>query len=612
MVRRRVAAPATIGGDLNQFADPEALQGLLQLSQLQSLSGEEAPAVNDLMGTSQDPQNFNEIAPVPQYRDQTQEVPDDYLMNMQRISQLPLAMSGNDDLSQDAAENLKSYQSGRQVPSPISPQNAEGMIPTNAQGNLKDPLEALRQRLAEEPELASQLPETTRNSLETSEPSPEKPFSIEGAKAAAPEVPMSVGAKRTVPPEQEIPREAVENFPNSEALPGAVEQGIKDNLIQQDLQRLSGLQDPIPQDVLDSAIEWQNVMTGRLDTLNEKEKLNQQKLETGDLTTFDKIAIGIALAIPALLTLRYGAGAGLAAAGKGLENFGKTITEGKKGQKERASQALKQQDEIEKERIDLRQKSVEMDKKLLDAIPDKDARKFLNNKRVVNLGDKIGISTGDESGILWLDGQKFDASDEGVKRAREVIKDADEIIGVVKDSNRVVDEVIDVIDALPNDVGVWDAIKANWQWFTSAGGKNPFGASKTMIKVTDADGKVKEVDALNSLKQKVMNLQDVYNKQVLGGSRLTGNVITHWGGILKDPAAIESWFSQDKNSFKDTAEGLKDIMNNREVESLVGKGFLRQPLQQAFPGRERQILQSDESVINQIRNNPQAYSSKVK
>lgn len=611
MARRRVAAPATIGGDLNQFADPEALQGLLQLSQLQSLSGEEPPPVNDLIGTSQDPQNFNEIAPVPEYRDETQEPPDDYLMNMKRISQLPLAMSGNDDLSQDAAENLNSYESERKIPSPSLPREPS-VIPTNPQGKMVDPLEVIRQRIAEEPELSSMLPQETKQSLETSTPSPEKPFMLEGAKSGANEVSNSVGALPTVPPEKEIPREAVENFPDAKAEPGAVQEGLKDQLIRQDLQRLSGLQEAIPEDVLNAAADWQDVMTGRLDTLNEKQRLNQQKLETGELTTFDKIAIGIALAIPALITLRYGVGAGMAAAGKGLENFGKTIADENKSQKDRGLLAAKQQDEIEKEKIDLQQKSVEMDKKILDSIPDKTARKFLENKRVVTLGDKIGISTGDESGILWLDGQKFDSSNEGVKRAREVIKEADEIIGIVKDSNRVVDEVIDVIDAFPNDVGVWDAIKANWQWFTSAGGHNPFGGTKTMIKVTDADGKVKEVDGFNSLKQKVRNLQDVYNKQVLGGSRLTGNVITHWDGILKDPADIESWFSQDRDSFKDTAEGLKDIMNNREVESLVGKGFLRQPLEQAFPGRERKILQSDENVINQIRNNPKAYTSKVK
>ena len=127
------------------------------------------------------------------------------------------------------------------------------------------------------------------------------------------------------------------------------------------------------------------------------------------------------------------------------------------------------------------------------------------------------------------------------------------------------------------------------------------------------DGKMHEVDAFAVLKQKINVLQDLYNKQVLGGTRLTGNVVTHWGGILKDPSDIASWLSQDLDTVKDTTRSLKDVMNSREVESLVGKGFLRAPLERTFPSYERQVVESEDNRFNRMRQmSPEELKKKVK
>ena len=620
MVKRRVGIPKNVGGDLESYADPDSLDGLLNLTNVQSLSEQQAPIGNDLMGTSgearQPPSISNGYEDVRRNKPMSSDE-----LQMRQLSQLPLAMSESDDVRMDALQNMQSppvrqMQGAAQPQPPIEQSENEELM------GLADVPSLLGQQNVE-----SEIPDEAKKFWRMTQSQPNNPTEnapVENApvqEVMAPQGGMgleAVGQSQSqsvprVPVEQEITAGQVEQYQNQfKPVEGMVERAAGDELIQSDLMRLSNLKEPIPPEIQEAAKSWEKVMSERLETLDERDKALANRMETGELTTMDKVALGLAIAIPVLMAMRYGGEAGVSSAASGLAAYAKGSQEEQKRQSEKVSELTKQKDAAQKERLDLKEKAIDIDKKIADRIPEKEAREFLKDKKLVPVGDKIGISTGDEDDLLLLDGKKFDSSKEGVARARKVVEEADEIIGIVKDSNRVVNEVIDIIDAFPDDIGVWDVVKANYGWFTGAGDKNPMGGRKLMIKVQDADGKIKEVDAFTALRQKIMNLQDVYNKQVLGGNRLTGNVVTHWGGILQDPKDLEAWLSQDKKSFKDTAEGLKDLMNSREVESLVGKGFLREPLAQAFPSRDRHILQSDENVLNQMRQNPESFRDKVR
>lgn len=624
---RRVMTGGGIGRPSNIYADL-ALLGQLTNDQ----EGEIAP--EDLVGTNQEPVDYSQVVGTPKFGDVRQNPnPDEYLDNLRKIAQLPMAMSEDGELRQDALENLQNRTAT--IPDAIQEEQLQGlsgeqgqdqaakslqfdagMIPKTKSGQLQDPLEFIRMRVQEDPSLLDMLPEETKQKLQGTPADAEKGFvppTPPGQEAQAQGMQPEQGQqpkKPVVPPDQPISKDMVAEYPDQKPQAGAIEQLTEDELLQKDLMDLAG--SVIPEEQMNRAKQWQDISTKRKEDLNAEEAALMQKAESGELTTFDKVALGIAIAIPILIALRYGATAGLISAGEGLKGFAGSLQQQQKQQSEKKAEDKKRLAEIQKERLALEEKDIDIDKKIMDSIPDKAARGFLKNKKFRKYGDQLAISTGDPEKTLWLDANKFDTSDEGIKRARKVIEDADETIGVMRDSNKVVNDVLEILDQMPQDTGLWEAAKKNAQWFTSAGGKNPFGGKAPTIDVVDANGKVHKVDAFSQLKQKINLLQDLYNKQILGGTRLTGNVVTHWGGILGDPSSISDWISQDLNTFKDTTKSLKDIMNSREVENLVGKGFVRAPLEQAFPAYQNKVLESDENVFNKMRSNPEAYKGKVK
>lgn len=622
-----------VGIGSNFDEDSDILTGL---AFLQSLANRGSNEDIDVSGTSGEPQEFLSQVGAPQFEDVRQNA---YLSNLRKIAQLPNALSEDADVRQDALASMT--EPAASLPPGIQEEQLEGLsgemgaadaarrvnvptagIPRTASGELIDPLEAIRMSVEADPSLLEGLPEKTRRKLASTPADRNRPFRRQTEAAAQVE---DIGAEPTLPPEtrpgdeliaprlaearaerpivpadQPITEEMIAEVPEPTLQPGAIEKVQGDELLMSDLQALAN--GDVPPEQLEMARQWQDISQKRRDLLDAEERALLTKAETGGLSTFEKIALGIAIAAPILIGLRYGGDAALAAAGEGLEAFGKYSAQ----QQKQGEDKLGRLQEIQKERAAEAEKTLDINKKILDSIPDKAARGFLKGKKLQRFGDRIGIPTGDEGKALWLDASKFDASDEGVKRAREVVKEADETIGVMKDSNRVVNELLDIMDQIPANTNILDAVQRSIQGLPVNIGKGP------QIDVIGADGKVRKVDALSQIKQKVNLLQDLYNKQILGGTRLTGNVVTHWGGILGDPTRVGDWLSQDLNTFKDTTRSLKDIMNSREVENLVGRGFLREPLEQQFPFGQSQVAQSEGNLFDEMRQNPEAFRKKVK
>ena len=650
-----------------------------------ALLGSKQPAAEevtlDLRGTAQEPPDFNGIVPGPLLEDAREQ---QYLAALHKVGQLPLAMSENEQLRQDAADAMGDTGMDNQLDwvqqlaaaNPRSAERAQKRQQSDVMANLGNYLQATKGDF-ESPESAqamqnAQSPamqnlgrylQETKGDFELDsimqqvmkDPSLMEGLSPEVQAAVmqglSPDMQMAVMRKlspklrgalikilspdmqaalqkenmpsegivgpaesqkgqaegtqmQTVPFEQPITEEMVEGAAGENNMqPGSVQLAESDQKLMQDLQSLS--KNPIPPEQMAQAKKWEDLSQKSKDQWNAEEQALVNNLKSGNLSTFDKIALGIAIAVPILIALRYGPEAGLITAAHGLNALSGTLNPDR-------SDSMNRLQEIQKARLANQEKDIEISKKITDQIPDKDVRSFLKGKDIKQVGNDVGISTGDESGVLWLDGKKFEDSNEGAKRAREVTKEADETIGIMKDSNKVIDEVLDILDQIPQDSGLWEAVKKNAQWFTGAAGHNPFGGKGPEISIMGPDGKIRKVDAFGQLKQKIALLQDLYNKQVLGGTRLTGNVVTHWGGVLGDPTKIQSWLSQDLEGFKNTARSLKDVMNSREVENLVGKGFLRKPLAEAFPSYQHQILSSEENVLNSMRKNPKKFRDKVK
>jgi len=621
MVKRRIGAPSLVGGEgISQYGNPEDIQGLLQLASMGSLANNEPEPILDLMGTSQEPRDYSQVEPAPDFKDVRQnQVMEPAQPDIPGLSNLPANINPGFDV------------------------NAQG-LPQTPQGKLQDPLEFIKSRVAEDPSLEGMLPEETRRKMK--EPSQDDMVqnfrrianlpsilsddsslrqdaleNLEDYDPAPPSLPPTQTQPtqpqinepaKIVPPEQEITEKHIDDYSDKGFQANAVEEGVQDPQIMADMARFNGYKE-IPKEYLDGAKLAQDAFTKRREELNAEEASLVKRAESGELTTMDKVFMGIAIAIPILIALRYGTKAGIAAAGGGLQGFGKSMMEQEKLQGERDIDRSKRLKDVRDKQLDLETKAVDIDKKQLDAIPNKKVREFMAGKKVEQKGDRVGIGIGDEKDALWLDGKQFEDSDEGVQQAKEYIKDAKEKTGLLNKSNVVINDVIDILDALPDDAGVWEAIKSNYGWFTSAGGKNPLGMEPVMIDIKDKNGNVRKVNAFEILKQKMGALQDVYNRVNLARAALTSNVMDHWQAILGDPKSLNEWFTgQSLQTVKDKTESLKEFLNAGVTEQLVGSGFLREPLEKAYPTGSQKPLASQDTVYKQMRSNPEAFRSKVK
>src|SRR5690606_36466698 len=123
---------------------------------------------------------------------------------------------------------------------------------------------------------------------------------------------------------------------------------------------------------------------------------------------------------------------------------------------------------------------------------------------------------------------------------------------------------------------------------------------------------VRQVKALPLLKQKITAMQDVYNKEYLGGNRLTSNLLNHWQDIFPDPTSIGGWLKSDFPTMMQQAQSFKNTLNQRAVEKLAGLGILREPLKQVLPVRATDILQASTVGMEDIEENPEKYKALIK
>lgn len=424
-----------------------------------------------------------------------------------------------------------------------------------------------------------------------------------------------------IPPEQEITETDVESYPqeNLKTHPGAVEAGLKDPLIKKDLSRLSGMTDPIEPELMDKITAAENIFATREEDiqkqhkeLNESDKALLDRVQSKTLTTMDKIGIGIAILIPILIAMRYGVGTGLAAVGKMGEAYYKNEATKQKGSADLKESNIKTRDALEQEQLRNAASKLELESKLKSQNPNPEAREYMHGIEPIiePLSGKTSIPTNDEDGILFLDDAQTDISKKGVEETRKKVDDAKKDIGLMKDFDRVLDEFKAIAEMFPKNSRMWNAVKANYEWFTSGAGVIPAGMKFTIPR-KNADGSITQVDAFAELKQKYMNVQDFYTKRILGNNRLTGSTTEHWGGILPDPSAMGTWMSQGRDSLVGGVLGLRDLLHSRINESLSSQGFVREPLEKKFPVRKLDLLTPGESVNEQVRGNTNAFKKKV-
>lgn len=546
-------------------------------------------------------------------------------------------------------------------------------IPKTSTGQLQDPLETIRAQLEADPSLRELIPDETLQLLASTEPDPQRTFVSPSAQENMPSqerlpTPFeSIGGairdyfsptKRAEMREEnerllasargtsgedventQIPpavagafeRGPVENVSESdipenglEPVPGMVEVAENDEAITQQVKNLLRLKSgDIPDEAWQLAKVAEGTLTKDIQDLDANEQALRDRISSGGGTSLDKLAIGLALAVPVIVGLMYGKEGFIASLGGAVRGLG----EGLLKQQDANTKILDKIGGIQKEKRSLKEKRQKVKEDLVSKIQNPGLKKLLNDYEVIDVvegpngdpeihlgrdgiqvGNKLGISAKDESGVLWYDANLL-RDDEDIKNFREASKEGREAIGKMKDANDVLDDVIDIMTLIADqNPGMMSAISQNWQGVTS---KIP-GFEQVTIDVVGEDGKARQVQALPLLRQKITALQDVYNKEYLGGNRLTSNLLKHWQDVFPDPSSVNAWLRSDLGTMQQQAQNFKNILNQRAMENLAAIGFLREPLQQILPVTGKDMLQSTAVDMQDIAQNPEKYRDKVR
>lgn len=548
-------------------------------------------------------------------------------------------------------------------------------LPQTLSGDLQDPLETIRMRIQEEPELEQYLPKETLEMLASTAPQPEKPFvppqeemameeeervlqpwerEVETPKrfpwepeeeippedlteqlteeVEEPEIPPAVQQVIEQPPkevitEEDIPEEGLE------AMAGSVEAAESDPVLQEKVKNLLNLkQGDVPPEVWEHAKMMERIYTEKEENLNDQERQLQQRLESGEMSMLDKVALGLAIALPVIIGLTYGKEAFFSTVGGTLKGFSESMMKDSQ-MKDKIQEKI---GSVQKEKEGIAEKKANLTKELLNNIENPALRKLLKNYDVINviegpngepeiqvgkdaivIGNDIGITAKDEDGILWYDANVL-RDDEDVKNFRTAAQEGKQALAKMKDANQTIDDVMDLMsDIQEQDPSAYSALVQYIQpsensWFSFGGAAVPKSLKALTVDIVGDDGKVRQVKALPLLKQKITALQDVYNKEYLGGNRLTSNLLTHWQDIFPDPTSIGGWLKSDFSTMVQQAQGFKNTLNQRAIENLAGLGFLREPLKQILPVRGSDILQSTSIGMKDIEENPEKYKSLIK
>lgn len=464
-----------------------------------------------------------------------------------------------------------------------------------------------------QPEEPIAPPSSQQNRIEA--PSPQQEEVIQKISSDAPPINPQVS-------ENEIMQKSQQD---SKPVLGAIEMAEENPYVMGEIARLSGIAE-VPQEAIDYAKDWQIALNKRKEERTARQNSLMERLENNQMSDFDKIGLGLAIAVPIVMGLMYG-GAGFAlGAGVSLEGYAKH----KAGQENQKSSALKELKGIEKEAAKDAEEGLKLVKTKQDIennIPNKEVSNFVKNKKFRVFGEDVGIGMGDEDKILWMNSEKLADADD-LKKIKERTKDAEETIGTVSNFNKQLDGIDDILIAIQDqDPGMWNVLKNDYSFLEKNSpdriANSSFadilsmiskstGAKPVEIEIVGRDGKTRKVNALEALSQQVKALQNDYNSSVLKGSRLTQNVMTHWAGIMFDPKAISQFMTQGVNGWQENAFNLRNIMNRKIQEELTGYGFMREPIQEKYPVMEREILRPVAAINRDITNNPDAYKNKVR
>lgn len=397
-----------------------------------------------------------------------------------------------------------------------------------------------------------------------------------------------------------------ENIPqDAQPIQGAVDTALANPYVKEELIRISQI-GKIDPEIESLANQFEKISSLDFNDLNPEEKTLFEKMINGELSTGEKIGLGIAILAPLIIGAMYGAsGLGIGAS-SALNNFANIAFS-----KQDISEKKEKFEKGKKSQLDNIQDRLKVKKDFLGKeTTDQVAKKFLMSRPGMQFGDELGISAGDENNVLWVNTREI-KDDEDVKRIRGVEEEAKKTLGIVNNTIRQVDELEEVLQAIEDkDPGYLNILANNWSWLSNdtpdKSLANKF-AEAPYITIRDKDGKSRQVNALRYAKQIATGLQDNYGKSILKGNKLTQQVLGHWESIFFDPTSLEDFRQGGIKGWLESIKGFKNLTNRKIVDELTSNGFVRQPLEAKYPTIPMQIVKTGKATQQDIARNPEKY-----
>ena len=397
-----------------------------------------------------------------------------------------------------------------------------------------------------------------------------------------------------------------ENIPeDATPIQGAVDTALSNPYVREEILRIGEI-GKIDPEIETLATQFEKVSSINFNDLNPEEKTLFEKMMNGELSTSEKIGLGIAILAPLVIGAMYGAGGLGIGASSALNNFANIAFS-----KQDVSEKREKFEKDKKSKLDNIQDRLKVQKDYLGKeTRDQVAKKFLMSRPALPFGDEFGVSAGDENNVLWINTREI-KDDEDVKRMRGVEEEAKKTLGIVNNTIRQVDELEEVLQAIEDkDPGYLNILANNWSWLSKdtpdKSLANKF-AEAPYITIMDENGKSRQVNALRYAKQIATGLQDNYGKSILKGNKLTQQVLGHWESIFFDPTSLEDFRQGGVKGWLESIKGFRNLTNRKIVDELTSNGFLREPLENKYPAIPMQIVKTGKATQQDIARNPEKY-----
>lgn len=383
-----------------------------------------------------------------------------------------------------------------------------------------------------------------------------------------------------------------------DVVPGAAEMLLHDPMGMAQFKTIVGIN--YDNQIKEAIAPYEALAKKAQENLTEEESLIRKRFETDTMTTQDKILLGLAIAIPAILGGVFGGAQGaIGAIAGGLKGISENMT----GEEKQNVAGRKRLAEIGEERLKIEGSKSDLAKKIKESIPVDERTAALEGAKEVTIPEtgQKGIRVGNDALVYNAENLSKGNIKADIEDMRKATKDAKERMEAIDSLYDVTDNLDDVYTQLMN-MG-YNSFPAASAGKVVPGAQNWFSADVTDPRTGE---KMKASALISQLVEKGL---DKYRTSQIGGSRaITEAMRTHFDALLGNPFKLDQLLSI--RDAKNMTKTFQDLSTKEFIQGMETEGFLRQPLEKRYlypmaqkKHNEQNLAlrkQAEQDAVNQI------------